>query len=181
MTTSSFRWQPRFESNYCWGHDETGKVLEKDKDNEPRAPSTLETTPEDYARFLSGVLQGKGLKKASWNEMFSPQIRLHSKRQMGPLAQETTDAYDHLQLAYGLGWGLLTTPYGKGAFKEGHGSGFQHYTIIFPDRGLGVMILTNSDNGEKIFKDLLEATIRDVYTPWQWQNYIPWDQPQAGR
>lgn len=179
MTTSSYRWQPRFEANYCWGHDKAGKVREKDKDNEPRAPSTLETTPEDYARFLSGVLQGKGLTKASWNEMFSPQIRLHSKRQMGPLAQETTDAYDHLELAYGLGWGLLTSPYGRGAFKEGHGDGFQHYTIIFPDRGLGVMILTNSDNGEGIFKDLLEATIRDVYTPWEWQNYIPWD--QAGR
>jgi D-alanyl-D-alanine-carboxypeptidase/D-alanyl-D-alanine-endopeptidase len=181
MTTSSFRWQPRFESNYCFGHSATGKVLEKDKDNEPRAPSTLETTPEDYARFLRGVLRGDGLKASSWKEMFSPQIRLRSKRQMGPLAQETTDAYDHLQLAYGLGWGLLTTPYGKGAFKEGHGDGFQHYTIIFPEKGMGVMILTNSDNGEGIFKDLLEATIRDVYTPWEWENYIPWDQKEKAR
>ncbi|MFL6194889.1 MAG: serine hydrolase domain-containing protein [Thermoanaerobaculia bacterium] len=179
MTSSSFRWQPEFEKNYCFGHSKTGEVLEKDKDNEPRAPSTLETTPEDYARFLRGVLRGDGLKEASWREMFSPQIRLHSKQQMGPLSRETTNAFDHLELAYGLGWGLLTTPYGKGTFKEGHGDGFQHYTIIFPERGLGVMLLSNSDNAEGIFKDLLEATIRDVYTPWEWQKYIPYD--QAGR
>jgi len=83
MATSSYTWQPRFEENYCHGHDEKGEVLEKDKDNAARAASTLETTPEVYARFLHAVLNRKGLKESSWNEMFSPQIRLRSKMQFG--------------------------------------------------------------------------------------------------
>ncbi|HWM94055.1 MAG TPA: serine hydrolase domain-containing protein [Thermoanaerobaculia bacterium] len=173
MATSSYTWQPRFEANYCHGHDEKGQVLEKDKDNAARAPSTLETTPEDYARFLHTVLNRKGLKESSWNEMFSPQIRIRSKRQF--LSPEPTTDNDDIQLSYGLGWGLLMTPHGRGAFKEGHGDGFEHYSILFPERGLGVAILTNSANGESIFKELLEVSISDVYTPWEWQDYIPYN------
>lgn len=176
MTTSSYTWQPRFEDNYCHGHDEKGAVLEKDKDNAARAPSTLETTPEDYARFLHAVLNRKGLKESSWKEMFSPQIRLRSKKQFGP--QSTTTDNDDIELSYGLGWGLLKTPYGWGAFKEGHGDGFEHYTLIFPETGMGVMLLSNSANGESAFKELLEISIADVYTPWEWLNYVPYNHPR---
>jgi hypothetical protein len=55
-------------------------------------------------------------------------------------------------------------------FKEGHGDGFQHYSIIFPEKQMGILIMTNSDNGEGIFKELLEFAIGDKYTPWRWQN-----------
>ena len=44
--------------DYCHGHDEAGKVQEKDKDNAARSASTLETTLGDYARFLRAVLSG---------------------------------------------------------------------------------------------------------------------------
>ena len=126
-------------------------------------------------RILRAVLRGEGLKAASWKEMFRPQIRLRSKTQFPTFSKETTDANDDIELSYGLGWGLLKTPYGWGAFKEGHGDGFEHYTIIFPERGMGVMVLSNSANGESIFKYLLEATIADTYTPWEWEGYTPYD------
>jgi D-alanyl-D-alanine-carboxypeptidase/D-alanyl-D-alanine-endopeptidase len=177
MTTSSYTWQPRFEENFCHGHDEKGKVLEKDKDNKARSASTLETTAADYARFTRAVLQREGLSKASWDELFKPQIRIRSKRQFGSAPwgpEETTTDNDDIALSYGLGWGLLESPHGRGAFKEGHGDGFEHYSIVFPDKGLGVAILTNSANGESIFKELLELTLADTFTPWEWQDYVPY-------
>jgi len=73
-----------------------------------------------------------------------------------------------------MGWGRLETPFGFGVFKEGHGDGFQHYSILFPEKNIGIVIMTNSDNGESIFKELLEFAIRDIYTPWKWQRYIPY-------
>jgi D-alanyl-D-alanine-carboxypeptidase/D-alanyl-D-alanine-endopeptidase len=178
MSTSSYTWQSRFEKNYCYGHDTNGKVLEKDKDNAPRSASTLETTPEDLSLFLEGVLEKRILGAASSKEMFTPQLRLRSKIQMEARSwlDTTNSENDKIQLSYGLGWGILQTPYGFGAFKEGHGDGFQHYLIIFPDKQMGILILTNSDNGEGIFKELLEVAIEDKYTPWRWQNYIPYDQ-----
>ena len=174
MKTSSYTWQPRFEENYCHGHNEAGEVFKKDKDNAARAPSTLETTPEDYARFVQAVLKGQGLKESSWKEIFSPQIRIRSKTQFGPY-EETTE-YDDIELSYGFGWGLFQTPHGRAAFKEGHGDGFEHYSVIFPEKGMGVVIMTNSANGESIYKELLEMTIANTYTPMEWNGYVPYDQ-----
>ena len=178
MSTSAYTWQARFEKNYCHGHDTNGKVLEKDKDNAPRSASTLETTPDDLSLFLEGVLEQRILGAVSYKEMFTPQLRLRSKIQMEAQSwlDTTNSENDKIQLSYGLGWGILQTPYGFGAFKEGHGDGFQHYFIIFPEKQMGILILTNSDNGEGIFKELLEFAIGDKYTPWRWQNYIPYDQ-----
>jgi len=38
-----------------------------------------------------------------------------------------------------------------------------------------LIIMTNNDNGESIFKELLNYPIGDTFTPWQWGNYIPYD------
>jgi D-alanyl-D-alanine-carboxypeptidase/D-alanyl-D-alanine-endopeptidase len=175
MTISSYTWQPRFEGHYADGHRADGTVYPRDKDNAARAPSTLETSTEDLARFFEAVLRGDGLRPASWDQMLSPQVRIRSKSQFGPGAREETHADDAIELSYGLGFGLLHTPHGWGAFKEGHGDGFQHYAILFPKQKLGVLLLTNSDNGESLFDRLLRLTIADTWTPLAWEGYIPFD------
>jgi D-alanyl-D-alanine-carboxypeptidase/D-alanyl-D-alanine-endopeptidase len=181
MKTSSYTWQARFETDYAVGHRADGTAYPKDKDNAARSASTLETTTEDLARFLSAVLRGEGLRKPSWKEMFRPQVRIHSRAQAGPGATEETHANDAIALSYGLGWGLLRTPHGWGAFKEGHGDGFQHYAILFPERGLGVLLMSNSDNAESIFHQLLTLTLADTYTPLEWENYVPYDPTRSPR
>jgi len=175
MKNSSYLWQPAFETDYSFGHKSTGELYEKDKDNDARSASTLETTLDDYTLFTKAVLNNTILKSASTKEMFTPQIRLRSIQQFGPLSRRDSTTNDGIQLSYGLGWGLLQSPYGVGAFKEGHGDGFQHYTIIFPKPGTGIVIMSNSDNAESIFKELLESAIGDSFTPWYWENYIPYN------
>ena len=175
MTMSSYTWQPRFETDYAVGHMADGKVYEKDKDNAPRAPSTLETTTDDYARFMTAVLRRELLSEQSWNEIFKPQIRIRTRTQFGPGSTESTSVNDAIELSYGLGWGLQRTPHGWGAFKEGHGDGFQHYSIVYPAKKLGVLLLSNSDNAESIFGHLLRLTIGDTFTPLEWENYVPYD------
>ncbi|HSB91621.1 MAG TPA: serine hydrolase domain-containing protein [Flavitalea sp.] len=176
MSRSSYTWQPAYEDDYCVGHNSSGKLYEKDKDNDARSASTLETTLDDYTKFTTAVLQGTLLKKSSTEMMFTPQLRLRSLQQHGPLRFRDSTLNDGIQLSYGLGWVLLQSPQGVGAFKEGHGDGFQHYTILFPKTGTGIIILSNSDNAESIFKELLETSIGDIYTPWYWENYIPYNQ-----
>lgn len=176
MKNSSYQWQSGFEGDFSYGHNKEGMKYSKDTDNEPRAGSTLETTAEDYGLFLQAVLQQKLLSEASYKELFSPQIRLRSLTQFGEGSKVRTQRYDSLKLGYALGWGYLETPYGKGVFKEGHGNGFQHYSILFPDTGKGLLIMANSDNGESIFKALLEVALKDIFTPWEWQGYIPYNQ-----
>ena len=177
MKHSSYTWQPAFEEDYCYGHDKNNQVYPKDKDNAPRAASTLETTAGDYMLFIAAVLQKKILRPATFDTLFKQQLRLRSRFQMGPQSwTDTTADNDHILLGYALGWGRLETPFGFGVFKEGHGDGFQHYSILFPEKNMGIVIMTNSDNGESIFKELLEFAIKDIYTPWKWQRYIPYKQ-----
>jgi len=176
MKQSSYTWQAAFENNYCFGHDTSGKVYPKDKDNAPRSASTLETTADDYSLFTAAVLQKKILRPSTYDILFKQQLRIRSRTQMGTDAwKDSTGDNDDIQLGYSLGWGRLETPYCFGVFKEGHGDGFQHYSILFPGKKLGIVILTNSDNGESIFKELLEFAIRDKFTPWKWQRYIPYN------
>jgi CubicO group peptidase (beta-lactamase class C family) len=175
MNNSSYTWQAKFEKDYCLGHNATGELYEKDKDNDARSASTLETTLDDYTLFIEAVFKNKLLNPETTKEMFTQQIKIKSVKQMGPKRLKDTTANDGIDLGYGLGWVVLQSPYGVGAFKEGHGDGFQHYSIVFPKTGTGIVIMSNSDNAESIFKELLEITIGDTYTPWFWENYMPYN------
>lgn len=175
MKMSAYSWQSRFERDYVQGHSKEGKVYAKDKDNAPRAGSTLETTPDDYALFIKAVMNNTILKASSTRQMFSPQIRINTAMQFPPLNNTVTTDNDNIQLGYGLGWVVFKTPYGPAAFKEGNGDGFQHFSIIYPEKQTAMIIMTNSENGESIYKELLETAIGDTYSPWKWAGYIPYN------
>ena len=175
MQNTSYVWQEKFENNYCNGHNKKQEVLPKDTEDEAGAAGSMETSLEDYALFMQTVLQQAKQDKPLIQQLFKPSIRIRSKMQFGPKAWEDGPQNDKIALGYGMGWGILNTPHGYGAFKEGHGEGFQHYSILFPEKGIGVLLLSNSDNAESIFKELLEISIADTYTPWEWENYIPYN------
>ena len=175
MKNSSYVWQHRFEESYALGYDEAGTPLDKKKRKVAGAAGSLETTLEDYSKFIAYIMQGGALDPMLYEEMISPQIRIHSKHQFPTISDLTTSANDSIGLAYGLGWGLLYTDQGKAFFKEGHDEGWEHYNINFVDKGVSIILMTNSSNGESIFKDLLEKLIGDTYTPWEWERYVPYN------
>lgn len=176
MSRSSYLWQPAFEDDYALGHDTSGVALPKDKDNDARAASTMETTLDDMTTFLAALLQHQVVGQVVTDTMWSPQIRIRSVKQFGPLAWKDSTLNDGIELSYGLGWGMRNTPHGRGAFKEGHGDGFHHYMILYPQQHKGVLIMTNSDNGERIFKPLMELTMSDTWMPWYWHDYLPFNE-----
>jgi CubicO group peptidase (beta-lactamase class C family) len=165
-----------YQNQYAYGHDTNQSVIPFDEADEAGAAGSMETSLKDYSKFLKTVLTQELLDEALFNEMFKKQINITSKQQFGPNSSIETNEYEDIKLGYGLGWGLLESPYGKAAFKEGHAEGFQHYSILFPEQKTGIIILSNSDNAESIFKELLEITIGDSFTPWKWENYIPYNQ-----
>jgi CubicO group peptidase (beta-lactamase class C family) len=176
MTNSSYIWQERFKDNLCLGHNSKGEPYNFSKRKEASAGGSLCTTLDDYTKFFTAVMQQKGLTKASFDEMIKPQVIIKSKQQFGPNALLDNDENNNIHLAYGLGFGVMKTPNGRAFFKEGHDDGWGHYSIGFPDKGIAVIIMTNNDNGESIFKELLSTSIGDQYTPWYWENYIPYNQ-----
>lgn len=174
MTRTSYVWHPVFDNNYATGYDgDENPVLIK-KRNNANAAGSMVTTIADYCRFISAVMQGKGLTKKSKEEMIKSQVRINSVGQFPSLRTDTTSVNDNIQLSYGLGWGVLMSPYGQAFFKEGHDDGWEHYNINFSDKKTAIIIMTNSSNGESIFKEALEKIIGDTFTPWKWENYRPY-------
>lgn len=175
MTRSGYIWHKEFDNNYAIGHLEDGTLNPKKKRTTPVAGGSMVTSIADYARFIEYLMQRKGLDKKMYDEMFKPQIRIYSKVQFPTITEETTNENRNIDLAYGLGWGLLKSKYGRAFFKEGHDDAWRNYTISFYDRGISIIIMTNSANGELIFKELLETLIADTFTPWKWETYFPYN------
>ncbi len=177
MARTGFIWHNSFgDDNVAVGHLDNGSIDQKRKRTVPVAGGSLVTTIADYAKFIECVMQKKGLHKKLFAEMISPQIAIHSKTQFPPITNETTTENNAIGLSYGLGWGLLQCQYGKAFFKEGNGDSWRNYNINFIDKGISIIIMTNSENGEAIFQELIETLIRDFCIPWKWQGYMPYNQ-----
>lgn len=175
MTNTSYVWQSRFDANVCYGHNSNGEPYELMKWKEASSGGSMSSTISDFTKFYTALIGGKGLSKKSFNELIRTQVRIRSKSQFGPLAKIDGPDNDSITLGYGLGVGVFKTPFGRAFFKEGHDDGWGHYSICFPDKKIAVIIMTNNDNGESIFTELLEYSIGDKFTPWRWENYIPYN------
>jgi CubicO group peptidase (beta-lactamase class C family) len=180
MNGTSMVWQKQFENNICYGHNEKGEPYELMKWKEASCGGSMTTTPEDFTKFFTAFINHKNLTSESFKMMTNVQVRIKSKSQFGPLALVDSTVNDTIKLSYGLGVGVFYTPYGRAFFKEGHDDGWGHYSIAYPDKKIAIVVMTNNDNGESIFKELLEYSIGDIYTPWKWENYIPYNQKNNG-
>ena len=92
----------------------------------------------------------------------------------GPKFWEESDVYAHA--GWGLGWGRFDCgELGRAIFHTGHDGGVQNYNVTFVDRGIGVVLMSNSDNFEGVSRQLLEATIGDTCSPVDWMGYPRFD------
>jgi CubicO group peptidase (beta-lactamase class C family) len=174
MTRTSMAWESRFEGDFANGYDGYGRSLGPEKRSAPNAAGSMQTTLQDYATFLSAVMRRQVLNTRTTGKMLSPQISIHSAHQFPSLDTATTTANDAIRLRYGLGWGIYSSPYGKAFFKEGHDEGWRHLALCF-NNGSGILIMTNSSNGEGIFKPLVDSVIGPTSFPFEWENYTPYD------
>jgi CubicO group peptidase (beta-lactamase class C family) len=175
MTRTSMVWESKFESDYANGYDEYGRLIGPHRWTHPDAAGSMEITISDLAKFMQAVMQGKGLKAKTRKQMLSPQIPIVSRHEFPSLNVETTDENKSIRLSYGLGWGLYWTPYGEAFFKEGHDEGWRNYTVCFDKMKSGMAIMTNSSNGEGIYKYLLETLLKNTFTPIEWELFVPYD------
>jgi CubicO group peptidase (beta-lactamase class C family) len=185
MTHSSYIWQADYEENIASPHDEfsrpRGLSLQLLQQN-AGAGGSMATTAYDYARFIClGILNVDGKSKATIDEMLRPQIAINYENMFGPGAWQVTDKYQDIRLAFSLGWGRFDTPCGRAFFHTGHGPGWQNYTVTYLDKGIGIVLLSNSDNFESVAQEVVTKAIGDVYTPFGWLGYVPFDpsKPQA--
>ena len=178
MNRTSMVWQPQFESDFANGYDEYGRSLGPQRRQKPDAAGSMQTTLHDYSLFVAAVMSGKGLSKKTREEMLRAQIRIRTEHEFPTIqnVSTTTTENDSIHLSYGLGWGLYWTPYGEAFFKEGHDVAWRNYVVGFLKKKIGMVIMSNSANGEGIYKALLETLLRNSSTPIAWEGFTPYNQ-----
>ncbi len=173
MKQSGMIYRQEWAENVADRYDEEEKFRSQTKRFPARASGNMATSVDDMGRFLTALLDGKILRAATRKEMLRPFVQIRTLHEFPQKADEPEgEEARGVGLAYGMGWGLLTkTSFGPAFFKEGHGDGAQNYMICFERSEDCMVILTNSDNGERAFKALLERLLGDTVTPWEWEGY----------
>lgn len=135
------------------GHREDGKVVEGKIHVYPEmAAAGLWTTPTDLARFAVEVqlsLKGKS------NRVLSKEM---TEKMVTPFIEDF------------IGMGFFLEKHGD-AIYFGHGGadeGFRAGLLMNRDKGQGVAVMVNSDNGE-----IINEIFRSVAKEYQWQGYLP--------
>jgi CubicO group peptidase (beta-lactamase class C family) len=105
---------------------------------------SMYTEALSFSAFVLALLDRKGLKPATYDEMFRFQSTV-------PLDED--EKKQGLEIYYGLGIKLVKTPFGF-VFEHGGNNGdFQCQFMMFRDLNMGYVIFTNSDTGGKLKHD----------------------------
>jgi CubicO group peptidase (beta-lactamase class C family) len=155
MTNSSFEQtlSPARLQRAAVGYDTEGKVVDGKRFLYPEmAAAGLWTTPSDLARFFVEIAKARANKSKLVTEAIAQKM--------------TTKVMDVEGSADAVGLGVfLSERNGTGFF--GHGGadvGFQANAIASLEGGRGVVIMTNSENGRRIFAEIE----RTIFAAYQW-------------
>jgi len=156
MKQSSFEWEDRYQQTGIYRHDWLGHKSFRFEGKGVNAAASLHTTAEDYAKFIIALLNGTGLKKKTWQQMFTPQIIVNDKNP---------------DVAWGLGVGLETTPDGKTFWHWGDQGDSKCYMTAYIDRKDAIVYFTNSSNGLSITREMLADALGGDHPAVAWLNY----------
>ncbi len=173
MTRTSMVWDSTFAADLAMGHDTSGAMVGHSKRSSPRASGSADTDIRDMARYLQAMLRGDKLSAVARRTMFTPQVRIRSDHQFPTLDTLTTTRDDGIALSYGIGWGLVRSPYGVGFFKEGSDDITRNHMIGFADRQSGMIVMSNSGRGDQVFPELFAVLLGDRVSPWAWNRLVP--------
>ncbi len=157
ITASSYRWEDGFENRSAAGHDGDGK----EKPNRPlydraNAAFSLYCTPMEYAMFLVEMMNpdrsgAQSLSAPSLNAMLTRNTKIEGAN---PVARQGVPPAEPPY--YGLGWVIDRTTEGDRISHAGaNGSGFRCYCEFNPRRGNGIVIMTNSLTGDKLWREVI--------------------------
>jgi len=135
---------PGRAAGYTWGN-ETLRNGEYVSPTQPYAAGALVSTVLDLARWEAALWTDTPLPQEALKQMWTP----------AALTDGTT-------VEYGFGWSVRTY---RGHRQIGHGGGipgFSTYIARFPDEGLAVIVLSNSDRGDA---DQLARGVAALYIP----------------
>jgi len=148
MVSSSFLWQPSFETTGAYGHNSKEELTGRNEPFFAAAAYSMLTTAADYNNFLQALVSGKGLSKAGHKLMFTDTVNV--KKQYKPLSE----AGSHISWALGLG--IQRNELGTAIWHWGDNGDFKCFFMAFPEKGSSMVYFANSGNGLTVMPAVLD-------------------------
>lgn len=156
MRSTAFTRRDWFEGRIATPHDGDGAPLAPRILSQMNAADDLYTTAHDYARFMLAVMNGEGVSPEIARARYAYAAEL---RDGGCGEGEGLLPLEVCPLGVGMGMGWMVFRYEGETVISHTGSDDGEQTIAFfvPERGIGVVILTNSAHGRRIFPDIVRT------------------------
>lgn len=158
MNRTSYLFLDRFDDDYALPHDNILRTNSKIKVKEANAAHSLQTTSQDYAKFLIALL------KKDYSSMYEPQIEV----------AENPDG----NIFWGLGVGIQQTSSGKEFWHWGDNGTFKAYFTINPDSGNGLVYFANGSNGLSCTSEITKLFLQSPQPSVKWNDYAHFKDPQ---
>ena len=158
MAQSSYVWRPSFSPLAAAGHTREGQLpaTKRPLYVEGNAALTLYTTPSDYAQFLIEMMRRDRSAPHSLSaESLGAMLAAHPIT--GKRAATEAEGDDAVGVVtFGLGWRVDNSAAGLRVHHSGSNrTGFRCYTEFYPATGDGIVIMTNSANGHRVWGELM--------------------------
>lgn len=146
MTDTRYVWDKDIDvSRYALNFDKDGNAYEIVKNATANSADDLLTTIEDYATFLTNVMDGSLLPEKIFNEMATPQVASERGKHFG-LGFER---YDFENGVYALAHG-------------GADDGVRTIVFMLPKSKQGLLIFTNADTGVNLYEHLIKIYLGEL-------------------
>jgi CubicO group peptidase (beta-lactamase class C family) len=169
MGRTSYVSSEAYTRNAAPGHNERGEVSPLRENTEPNGGASLLTTASDYAVFLCALLDARGLRGETIEQMTSPQV---------PVTKSRTTAEPFENVFWGWGWGVQPGETGYGFWHWGDNGDLRAYTVTYKDRREGFVYFANSTNGLAVAEALTALIFPDHQYALDWLDYERYDDPK---
>jgi CubicO group peptidase (beta-lactamase class C family) len=169
MTRSAMSWRPDFRPNLADGYRQDGKFEAHDERSSVKAAGSLDTTIDDLAKLAAAMVSGQGLSAKAAAERTKASFPIANPHQFPPTYTEVEPANAEIGLAAGIGVVVFDGPQGHAFFKGGHND-ITDNMLVCVERGRRcIVLLTNSEVGQRIFPPLVQAALGETGMPWAWE------------
>jgi len=157
LNSTSFVWNEKNDNQIATGHNVDGKCNERKKYVHSNAAYSLYTTAVEYAKLIMDILKPTNqtdysLSDQMINEMLTHQVRVDNREVIDRPGRNYG-----LFAFRGLGWAIDSTITGDVIYHSGSNqTGFRCYSQFSPKDKSGIVIMTNGENGNELWRRLIK-------------------------
>lgn len=149
MEHASFVWDESMNAHKAHGHN-GGVANKRYKPLLPWVAGGIHTEAVSFAKFIIALMAERGLSSAHFHELLKDQVAIPESHLFA--SRFGLDAW-------GLGFGIEETPYGRVYSHGGNNGDFQSHFEFNKEKKIGYVFFTNCAQGEK-FNNALNTLLR---------------------